>query len=209
MLASRSSLNFDRAEHVFAERLAQDNISHTRSLRSLIGIDCLVDISLLFWWSLARAFPAPLPRIPEPLATVALPNASILVVFLPVGNRRVSKDIFPPVLATRQRLDSRDHTAPQSMDRRDATSEREGRFVCGHPSTILQRRQWATIASPLANGPLDSVRLIECDGLVHIISVSVLIWLGEFLVNTCIDASLRNLVISREVSGSIAGKSGN
>ena len=93
------------------------------------------------------------------------------------------------------------------MDRRDATSEREGGFVCGHPSTILQRRQWATIASPLANGSLDSVRLI--DGLVHIISVSVLIWLGEFLVNTTIDASLRNLVISREVSGSIAGKSGN
>src|ERR1019366_8574480 len=52
-----------------------------------ICLNCLVDISLLVWWSSARAFLALLPRIPEPLATVALPQSSFLVVLLPQGDR--------------------------------------------------------------------------------------------------------------------------
>src|ERR1017187_3559998 len=129
---------------------------------------------------MSACLPASLPRIPEPLATVALRQPSLLVVVLPAGNRRLSKDEFSPVMAIRQGLDFGDHTPPQSMDRSNAAAERERRLVCGHPVPSLRRWQWATTASLLANCSLDSVLPIECDGLVHVIPVSVLIWLGGF-----------------------------
>jgi hypothetical protein len=58
------------------------------------------------------------------------------------------------------------------MDGSDATAECERGLVCSHPFPGLWRWQWATTASLFEHCPLDSVRLIECDVLVHIISIS-------------------------------------
>ena len=70
------------------------------------------------------------------------------------------------------------------MDRGDAAAERQRRLVRCQPVTSLLRRQSATMASLLPNCFLDPVHLIERDRLDHIISVSVLLWRGEFLVST-------------------------
>src|SRR4029077_2447561 len=100
VLASRPSLKLVRVEHVSVERRERDNISRTRPLRSLICKYCLVDTFWPFWWSSARSFRTPLPRIPESLATVALRHPSLLVVVLPPGNRCLSKNKFPSILTT-------------------------------------------------------------------------------------------------------------
>src|ERR1017187_3584231 len=121
---------------------------------------------------MSACLPASLPRIPEPLATVALRQPSLLVVVLPAGNRRLSKDEFSPVLATRQGLDFGDHTPPQSMDRSNAAAERERRLVCGHPVPSLRRWQWATTASPFWGCTRGLVRLVERDARVHIFRLS-------------------------------------
>jgi hypothetical protein len=85
------------------------------------------------------------------------------------------------------------------MDHSDATAERERRLGCGHPIPSLLRRKGAIRASLPANCSRDRVRQIECDGLVHIISVSVMMCLGEFLASLTynISVSALNLGISR------------
>ena len=95
----------------------------------------------------------------------------MLVVVLPAGNRRLSEPKFPTIPATRQRFDSGDQTAPQSMESRDATAECEGRLVCGHPFPDLQRRQCPTLASPFWGCTCGLVRPVERER-VHIFRLS-------------------------------------
>src|ERR1039457_5595452 len=90
-----------------------------------------------------------------------------------------SKNKFPPVLATRQGLDSGDDSAPESMDRRDATAECERRLAWRHPVASILGRKRATLARRYAGCPRDLVRLVARHVRVHIFSVLTLLLCGD------------------------------
>src|ERR1022692_2863378 len=93
---------------------------------------------------MSASLSASLPRIPESLPTVSRRQPTFLVTLPPAGNRRLSEDDFPSILAKGQRFDSGDQSTPQSMDRSDATPDFQRR---GSIPGINPRRSRWTVAT--------------------------------------------------------------